>query len=155
MAWTPSDYFMEQELLEISECGASAPFSGVLCASYVGLAIAPVPGISRSTVLADFTEASFPGYTRQLLTWRLPYFSEGGLWVLEAACVHWQPTANDAGQLITAAFVVSAASGGQLLLSTALPSPGIPMTSTQDALTAIVRYGLDPNANWGDFTTVD
>jgi hypothetical protein len=155
MAWVLTDYMMEQMLLELSECGASAPFSGVLCATYVGLVTAPLPALNRGMLLANFVEAAFPGYVRQLLTWRLPYFSEAGLWVLEAVCDHWQPTGSDAGQLIVGVIIATAATNGQLLAATALPSPGIDMSSPQDALTGIVRFGLDPNGNWGDFTAVD
>lgn len=152
--WIPSDYFFEQSLLELSECGASYPFSGVLCQAYLGLAIAPVPGINRATILSQFVEASYPGYARLPLNWRLPYFGSNNLWDLEAVCDHFAPTANDPNQLIQALFIASAVTGGQLLMSMALPLPGIDMSDIQDALTVVVRFGMDPLANWGDATLI-
>lgn len=153
--WVPTDYFMEQVLLQLSECEASAPFSGVLCGVYVGLATGVPPGLNRSTVLAQFTEAVFPGYARLPLTWRLPYFGTNGLWNLEADCVHWQPTANLAGQIQTSVFVASALSGGQLLLADVFPGPGVDLSNVQDALTMIVRYGFDPTGNYAGYVVVD
>jgi len=153
--WVPTDYFFEQALLQFSEDSVSSPFIGVLAGAYVGLGINPVPALNRGTLLSQIVEASFPSYARKPLTWRLPYFGVNGLWDLEAECVHWQPTGPDANQVVTCAFVATAISGGQLLLATTLPSPGVDMSSIQDALTGIVRFGLDPLANYGDFTQVD
>lgn len=153
--WVPTDYFFEQALLQLSENSPSSPFIGVLAGSYVGLAVAPTPALNRKTVLSQLVEATFPGYSRLLLDWRLPYFGTNSLWDLEAHCVHWQPTANDANQVMTVAFVVTAPVGGQLLLTTLLPNNGVDLSVTQDALTGIVRFGMDPLANWGDFTQVD
>lgn len=153
--WVPTDYFFEQALLELSENSPSSPFIGVLAGAYIGLGVAPTPGLSRGTVLSQITEANFPGYARQPLTWRLPYFGTNGLWNLEAGCVHWQPTGSLAGNLCTLSFIVTAISGGQLLMASIFTPPGEDLSNVQDALTVVARFGMDPLANWGDCTPVN
>jgi hypothetical protein len=153
--WVPTDYYFEQELLGESEDSVSSPFIGVLADTYLALAVAPFPGLNRGTLLGAFTEPTFPGYARKELVWQLPYFGLNGLWNLEALAVHWQPTANVSGNLILGAMIVTAASGGMLLMAITLPGSGRDMSNIQNALTAIARFGKDPLANWGDLGQVD
>ena len=153
--WVPSDYYFEQELLGESEDSVSSPFIGCLAGVYLGLFVTPIPALTRGTVLSQFTEATFPGYARLPITWRLPYFGLNGLWNLEGGCLHWQPTSSSSGNLILGAMIVTAVSGGQYLMGLVFPGSGVPMASTQDALTCIPRFGKDPLANWGDCNLVD
>lgn len=153
--WVPSDYYFEQELLGESEDSVSSPFIGCLAGVYLALAVTPFPGLNRSTVLSAFTEASFAGYARQPITWRLPYFGLNGLWNLEGACIHWQPTGSDGTSLVLGAMIVTALTGGMYLMGLPFSSPGVPMSSIQDALTCIPRFGKDPLGNWGDCNLVD
>lgn len=153
--WIPSLSFMRRSLLSIADPMLSGAVSGPLGAAWLGLYILPTPVLSYQSVMDDITEATFHTYSRKELVWDLPYFGSELLYFLEAASLHWQPSDSAVPNTITGLFVADAETDGNLLLSTPVPAPGIPMSTPLNALTIIARFGLDSSGNWGDFTSLE
>jgi hypothetical protein len=153
--WIASLLFLQRMAAALVANQASGAYAGPLEAVYLGLYTNPTPVLNYNSTLANITEATFTGYVRKELVWDSAYFGAELYEYLEAGSLHWQPTDAVAPNVVTGLFIADAVSAGNLLLSGVFPPPGIPMSSSLNALTVIARFGLNSAQNWGDFTTLE
>lgn len=136
----------------LNEHVASGSYSGPLYGAYLGLGVAPTPPFTELSVIGNVTEPLYTGYARQAIVWGTTYETAGQLQVLPAGSLTFQPSDAVHPSTITAVFIADALTAGNLLAGLLLPTPGVPLADATAALTLLVRFGMDYNGNWGDYS---
>lgn len=120
MGWVPTFAFLKAVMQSLMEGPASAGWTAVLEAVYIGLGIAPTPAPSNAMLMSDITECNYTGYARQPVVWYPTYRTSTGPQVLEGHSLRFQPTDAVTPNQGTVVFVASALTAGTLYLAQAL-----------------------------------
>ncbi len=109
------------------------------------------PSLSKTTVLADLTPATFTGYVEKPLVWSAPVLDANNRICLFANEVTWTPTDNVNSNEISGYGVVNAA-GDKLLFAEMLPGL-VGMVDSLSFLGLTIQWVSD-NANPGTVSVV-
>lgn len=148
--YVPSRFLLNKLMTQLIDHAVAGPFSGVLDGIFMGLYIAPTPGLTPQSTMNNITEATYTGYARQAVVWHAPYIDPANAESIQAASLIWQPTDGVTPNQITGIFVADANAAGNLLLSSRLPGTGIPLGDATMAFGAALLFQLSYTGDYGD-----
>jgi hypothetical protein len=152
--WIPARATLNS-LLTCATQAATGAVAGPLNAAFLGLYIAPTPNLTPDSPLSAITEASFVGYVRQAVVWGSPYRAADGNECVDAHSLQFRPGDNTKPETITGLLLANAATGGALIASLPLPSPGIPLADQNALLDVMIRWAQDAAADYGDYALLN
>lgn len=146
--WTATFFFLASVMDALGAATISAFYESVLGKTWLGLFIAPTPAPTPAMLLANITEANYDGYARQPLVWFPTFLDAAGPQDLAAQNLHFAPNDALVPNTITGAFIVTAASGGQLYLAAMFAVP-VALPGPQYALNVAPVFQMAYTANYG------
>lgn len=132
--WVMTAYLLNLLLLAFKGTAGSSGSIGPFQTCWVGLLVNPTPQLSSATKLSDVTEASYPGYARQLVVWYPPFISAEGPYLLEGHSQIYTPTAFGSPQNITGVMICDAPVGGNYLCGTLTTPTVYPLTDPTQSM---------------------
>jgi len=120
----------------------TALISNMLTTCKVHLYTALANPIGPNSVLSDFTEANFIGYSSKTAAFNPAYINAQGQAVSDSPLLQWQPTATTTPNVVLGFYVTDSASA-ILLWAGPLPNPQN-MVQVTDALALVLQYVLQP-----------
>lgn len=137
-----TEFFLNLVMAALTDHTASGSFNGPLESVYMGLYIAPTGGLSKSSTIANITEATYAGYARQAVTWYPPVVDAAGPETLNGQSLNFTPTGSTTPNTITGLFLADALTAGDLLAYMALPGIGVALSGPTQSLVAIPQFQL-------------
>lgn len=152
--WTVTLVFLARLMAAITR-GGGAGTPGPLFNVWLGLYQAPTSPITPQSTLANITEASYDGYSRQLVTWFPAFVAQAGPELLTAQDLFFSPTDALVVNMITGVFIADAFYGGNLLAAAVLPLPGVQLTGPGRAIKVQPQYSQQFLQIYGSPAVVD
>lgn len=121
--WVVTYAFLQGVIGDLIGYDPSSGEAGVLKAVYTALFVVGSPAPGNGSTLATQTEATYDGYVRQPIVWFPTDFNPLGQQEIIAANQQFRPTDATVPNTITQIGIVSALTGGSLLLLAALANP--------------------------------
>lgn len=95
---------------------------------------------SETSVIGDFTIATYTGYAAEAVTWYAPSVSDAGDPEVIGAVGEFRPTAATVGNTIYGALLLD--TGGALLAACRFADAPLPMEGTLDSIVVVPRIRL-------------
>lgn len=121
--WVPTYFFLLSALNDLIEQNPSSAEPNILKGIYVAAFQSGSPAPNVASTLTTQTECTYDGYARQAVVWFPPYIDPALPVALTAANVMFRPTDAVVPNLVTQIGLVTALTGGVLLLLAQLQTP--------------------------------
>lgn len=138
-------------LSDVLRPSSQTGFGGTLTGVYLGLFTNWTGYDPRNATLAGITEPTYGGYARQAISFGAEGWDATNHPESYAGSLSYQPNNSSASSTIQGAFIVDAASGGNLVAAGVLGTPKT-MGTPADVLNLLVRLAI-PGAeapSWGE-----